>query len=271
MDILKLFRQTSIKERNVYFIHNKEEYHITRYCKTEKEKKSVIKEAYKVALDTRKFEIELYWKRATYFWGFLVAIFAAYFLLSTRGDDNEILLTLLSLLGLFISIGWYFVNRGSKVWQENWEKHIGFLEDGINGPLFKTIIVPNLKFYKLQSGYPNSVSKVNMVLSLTIVFFWFFDFVFSIFQLNLNTFSSEVFQPNYIWVGYTLISIGILSIIFFIIKCFNHYTKSFKYNDLKDHKTHIKKYKPGLYFIGGEPKKKKQSILEQIVSFFNNP
>jgi len=58
----------------MHFIHHKEEYlaHITRYCKTDKEKKSIIKEAYNVALDIRKFEIDLYWKRATYFWGFLV-------------------------------------------------------------------------------------------------------------------------------------------------------------------------------------------------------
>ncbi|MDV2446191.1 hypothetical protein CMU93_01595 [Elizabethkingia anophelis] len=259
----------------MYFIHNKEEYltHITRYCKTEKEKKSVIKEAYKVALDTRKFEIELYWKRATYFWGFLVATFAAYFLLSTRGnttnnsnDDNYILLVLLSLLGFFISVGWYFVNRGSKVWQENWEKHISFLEDGINGPLFKTIIVPNLKFYKLQSGYPNSVSKVNMVLSLVIVFFWFFVFTFSVFKMNFKTSFEEVFQPNYIWIGYVLISIGIILFIFFIIKYFNKYTKSFKYRDLKDHKTHISQFNPTLYFVGKEPTRRKKGIIERIRS-----
>jgi hypothetical protein len=30
------------------------------------------------ALDIRKFEIELYWKRATYFWTFIGATFAAY-------------------------------------------------------------------------------------------------------------------------------------------------------------------------------------------------
>jgi lipopolysaccharide export LptBFGC system permease protein LptF len=33
------------------------------------------------ALDIRKFEIELYWKRAAYFWTFIAAAFAGYFLL----------------------------------------------------------------------------------------------------------------------------------------------------------------------------------------------
>src|SRR5258706_16354530 len=30
------------------------------------------------ALDIRKFEIDLYWRRATYFWAFIAAAFAAY-------------------------------------------------------------------------------------------------------------------------------------------------------------------------------------------------
>ena len=33
------------------------------------------KKALKQVLDIRKFEIELYWKRATYFWTFIAAMF----------------------------------------------------------------------------------------------------------------------------------------------------------------------------------------------------
>lgn len=33
------------------------------------------------AHDIRKFEIDLYWKRAAYFWTFIAATFAGYFLL----------------------------------------------------------------------------------------------------------------------------------------------------------------------------------------------
>jgi hypothetical protein len=36
------------------------------------------KEALAHALEIRRFEIELYWKRATYFWTFIAAAFAAY-------------------------------------------------------------------------------------------------------------------------------------------------------------------------------------------------
>ncbi|MBV5304022.1 MAG: hypothetical protein JZU70_07475 [Chlorobium sp.] len=43
------------------------------------ENKSKVKKALKHALDIRKFEIELYWKRATYFWALIVVAFTGYF------------------------------------------------------------------------------------------------------------------------------------------------------------------------------------------------
>jgi len=39
------------------------------------------KESLKYAHEIRKFEIDLYWRRAAYFWTFIVAAFAAFFLL----------------------------------------------------------------------------------------------------------------------------------------------------------------------------------------------
>lgn len=44
--------------------------------KSEIDKKYI--EAFKLAVDTRKFEIELYWKRATYFCAFIAMTFAGY-------------------------------------------------------------------------------------------------------------------------------------------------------------------------------------------------
>ena len=38
-----------------------------------------------IALDIRKFEIDLYWKRAAYFWTFIAAAFGAYFLMFNAG------------------------------------------------------------------------------------------------------------------------------------------------------------------------------------------
>lgn len=44
----------------------------------EKESDTRAGRALALALDIRKFEIDLYWKRATYFWAFIAAAFAGY-------------------------------------------------------------------------------------------------------------------------------------------------------------------------------------------------
>jgi hypothetical protein len=82
------------------------------------------KEALKTALDVRKFEIELYWKRATYFWTFIAAVFVAFGAIWTRGDGGSAsygLQEILAGLGLVFSTAWWFVNKGSRFWQKNWE------------------------------------------------------------------------------------------------------------------------------------------------------
>ncbi len=135
-------------------------------------------DALNLALEIRKFEIELYWKRATYFWAFLAVILGAYLALLTAKDlpcdqRGEILLTI-SCLGLVFSVAWYFVNRASKFWQENWEGHVDLLEDSINGPLYKTIVRrEGLSFFSLNGPYTFSVSKINQLLSLFIVVLFF--------------------------------------------------------------------------------------------------
>ncbi|UAA38253.1 hypothetical protein KIH87_16415 [Paraneptunicella aestuarii] len=111
-----------------------------------KEKKS---KALEHALDTRKFEIELYWKRATYFWTLIGVILAGYMavLASSNSEIKEGLAVILSCLGYTFSAAWFFVNRGSKQWQENWENHVTSLEDDVIGPLYKT----KLERHKLKS------------------------------------------------------------------------------------------------------------------------
>ena len=47
--------------------------------KKEKTKEDLINKALEIALDTRKFEIELYWKRTGYFVLFIGAIFVGYY------------------------------------------------------------------------------------------------------------------------------------------------------------------------------------------------
>lgn len=122
----------------------------------------------KVALDIRKFEIELYWKRTTFFWAFLVAIYTAYFYICKNCGDNSAYLILVSFLASCFSFLWYLSNRGSKFWQENWEAHVSALEDNEIGPLFKTIKKNKKKFWNLFSAYDFSVSKANIIASILI-------------------------------------------------------------------------------------------------------
>jgi len=116
--------------------------------------------AFEMVLDTRKFEIDLYWKRAGYFWAFIGSVFAAYLALQEHGSD----LSKVSIiaLGIVISAAWHFSNLGSKQWQRHWEKHLDLLEDPFVGPLYKTVYYT--KTY--------SVSKLNNIVSVTVIIVW---------------------------------------------------------------------------------------------------
>lgn len=133
--------------------------------------------ALELALDIRKFEIDLYWKRATYFWAFITAAFAGYGLVQKLDEPEKTFLSVIfACLGLVFSFGWFCVNRASKYWQENWENHVDILEDAVLGPLYKVVTEK-----KDESGFLRrlvlghqalSVSKINQLISLFVVAAW---------------------------------------------------------------------------------------------------
>ena len=168
-------------------------------------------EALKTALDTRKFEIELYWKRATYFWAFIAVTFTAYFLILTKeGNDLfRVFTIIIATVGFFFSLGWYFVNRGSKFWQKNWEDHVSRLEQSIQGPLYSCVKIPDKPFKELTADYPFSVLKVNQILSLIVTLFWYITLIFSVFycfKINYYAFSSEL------WIAFVIPTILLLGL-----------------------------------------------------------
>src|SRR5882724_9896709 len=133
------------------------------------------KDALKYALDIRKFEIELYWKRATYFWALIAASFAGYFALQNTEltKRNEFSIFIISCIGLVLSFAWYLVNRGSKYWQENWERHVDVLSETVIGPLYRTTI--SWEYRSLldpTGGFPFSVSRINQTVSLFVTLLW---------------------------------------------------------------------------------------------------
>ncbi len=147
------------------------------------------KEAYKQAADIRKFEIELFWKRGTYYWAFILAAFTAHFALigmlfsgSKLSLKNMCELPGFSLFALavtaffcfFFSLAWTLVNKGSKFWQKNWEAHIDMLEEHITGNLYKTYLNTNSGNSELNKcplcykAYDYSVTKITTMTSIVL-------------------------------------------------------------------------------------------------------
>jgi len=133
------------------------------------------------ALDIRKFEIDLYWRRAAYFWTLIAAAFAGYFaiLSAEHLKDKEYLAYIVSCIGGLFTWAWFLVNQGSKLWQENWENHVDMLEDDVTGPLYKTLLYrPDAsgvwaRVERFLTGPAFiSVSKINQWVSLFTLCIW---------------------------------------------------------------------------------------------------
>lgn len=155
-----------------------------------------------LALDLRKFEIELYWKRATYFWGFIATAFAGYAITYKTVSDQEPWLNLLfSSLGLIFSWAWFLVNRGSKFWQQNWEGHVDLLEDLTIGPLYKTLAVNTDPGCCLTAAGKFSVTKINQLLSFFVTIIWAILFIKALMPI------SKILEPDYFKLIITAINI----------------------------------------------------------------
>jgi len=187
------------------------------------------KSALDIALDVRKFEIELYWKRATYFWTFIAAALAGYGAIQASSIINKTdLSVILSCLGVVFSVGWLCVNRGSKKWQENWENHVDMLEDKECGPIYKVVLTrskpsgldENIQ-HILNGPSPISVSKVNQIISLYVSILWSFLLFYS-----LPKFTTEAaINWNYIFI----ITITFLTCLAFFKKFGTTYSGGYKH------------------------------------------
>ena len=141
------------------------------------------------AHDIRKFEIDLYWKRATYFWTLLAAVFAGFFLIQAseelaKNNRKQDFSVLLAHLGFVLSLAWCCVNKGSKFWQESWESVVDEIEDKVTGPLYK--FEPPKKSTKgrvrgwLVGSSDFSVSKINQLTSVYVTLIWLGLIVYSL-------------------------------------------------------------------------------------------
>ena len=123
---------------------------------------------FEVALATRQFEIELFWKRSLFFWGFIAAAFVA---VAALDGKSRVVSTLVSGFGMVCSLGWTLANRGSKYWQEQWESKIAAVEDNVTGSLFKERVPAQDKGWWL-SGRRYSVSRLAVAVSDYVFLVW---------------------------------------------------------------------------------------------------
>lgn len=197
-----------------------------------------------IALETRKFEIDLYWKRTTYYWAFSAAVIAAYALVYTKKDPgvgSYTLLSVLALCGVVFSLGWYLANRGSKYWQENWEDHIAQQITKHYGPIFKILKCPEHKPICGISGFPYSVSKINQLTSGFLFFVWIVLLIVSLCKVGKVDFSD--LYENYRWIIWGSITATALIIIGVLLGK----SRSTHYNDYCKYKRKREKDSPMFY------------------------
>lgn len=141
-------------------------------------KQSEQKEIFNLAWESRKFEIELYWKRAVYFWAFQAVALAGYFSILSADSfaEKNHSLFYVNCLGLITSLGWYLINKGSKSWQRHWEKIVDILEDMVVGKLYKTGTT--------EKTY--SVSKINQLISLFFTYMWLLNMLNQLFENHFD-------------------------------------------------------------------------------------
>lgn len=134
----------------------------------------IYRKALEVALDTRKFEIGLYWQRTRYFFDAFLALGGFSLILALLGLCDKVaqdlifaLLITVECVGIVAAFAWVCANRGSKYWQVNWEQYVDELGENFIGPLFQHPIDP-----KKNKKKRYSVSNVNLTLSRYVLGVW---------------------------------------------------------------------------------------------------
>jgi hypothetical protein len=146
---------------------------ITEEISKIKKKKIDTLEIYKLLVDTRKFEIDNFWKRTVFFWGTIAILLAGYF--SAKTSINYLIFV--SYLGFFYNIIFSFSLRGSKYWQVHWETASVIYEKQLKFKLYswrlkKQIYEDNKNVFYLLRPHKISVSKLTMILSDITILLW---------------------------------------------------------------------------------------------------
>jgi hypothetical protein len=132
--------------------------------------KSPTEKRFEIAVQIRNFEIELFWKRSIFFWGFISAAFFGYAALRKLNPELGLVV---ACFGMVCSFAWTLLNRGSKYWQESWETKVNNSEVDVTGVFFAQEEERQDKGWWL-SAQKYSVSKLAIALSDYVFLLWFF-------------------------------------------------------------------------------------------------
>lgn len=132
---------------------------------SKEQKESILK----FAIENRRFEIERFWHRSIFFWGFIAAAFVAYATLYSQQKHNIALL--IACFGGLCSLAWSLQNQGSKYWQEVWEQKVADVEIEVLGISLFSSPKP-LQEKGLFGARRYSVSKLAIALSYLTVVIW---------------------------------------------------------------------------------------------------
>lgn len=172
--------------------------------------KEKLEKALARAYDMLKFEMELYWKRATYFWGITAVAFTAYFIVSdpAKYTDRPEFPIVVNSIGLIFSFALYLVNRGSKFWQNNWHFFILAIENllGISISQFKRIQQRHI--FSPLGAYPFAFSSVHHITSLYITLIWVILYVRSVYKSVVIWHVTFLLRPEGLVVVLTLLAMG---------------------------------------------------------------
>src|ERR1700733_7998627 len=95
---------------------------------------AVTRARYDASVSALEFELEQFWKRSLFFWGFIGAAFVAF---STATAYQPLpLQSAIASFGFVCSTIWTLANRGSKYWYENWEDRPKETEKAVTGVLY---------------------------------------------------------------------------------------------------------------------------------------
>ncbi|MEE8117437.1 MAG: hypothetical protein V3T28_10035 [Gemmatimonadales bacterium] len=122
-----------------------------------------------IAIGARQLEIELFWRRSLFFWGFIVT---AFFGFVNARESHPWLALALACFGLVCSAVWAMANRGSKYWFENWGKKASEYSNAAHGVNVFEPVPRDLDPRRWLAARTWSVSRLAIGLSDFVLVFW---------------------------------------------------------------------------------------------------